>query len=129
MSTDTNASRRPGQRRISGSPVPGDDRETAAGDWLLTEDDGRLELEPDAGVCTIGRDPTCNRHAFPDDAFVSRCHCEVVRRGGDWLVRDLGSANGVFVNDVRVREAILRHGDELQLGSQRLRFVDRRAGA
>ena len=33
-----------------------------------------------------------------------------------WHVRDLSSMNGVYVNDVRVQEAILNHHDKLRIG-------------
>ena len=55
-----------------------------------------------------------------DDFTVSRQHAIFVQQGGAWLVRDLGSLNGTYVNSQRVEEAVLNHGDEIQIGRFRL---------
>lgn len=58
-----------------------------------------------------------------DDISVSRRHAEV-RPGPDgWAVADLGSLNGTYLNLRRVEQAILAHGDELQIGLFRLLFL------
>lgn len=60
---------------------------------------------------------------LPDDPNVSDLHAVIERYGAGWTVRDLGSANGTFVNAERVdAERRLRHGDELILGRTRLVF-------
>jgi pSer/pThr/pTyr-binding forkhead associated (FHA) protein len=49
--------------------------------------------------------------------FVSRTHCRFSLVGEEVVVEDLGSANGTYVNGVRLGEATaLRHGDEVRLG-------------
>lgn len=55
-----------------------------------------------------------------DDVTVSRQHAVLVRQGSAWLVRDLGSLNGTYVNSTRVDEAVVQHGDEVQVGRFRL---------
>src|SRR5688572_22906195 len=50
----------------------------------------------DADVVQAGRHP--DSHIFLDDVTVSRRHAEVARRGGGWVVRDVGSLNGTYVN-------------------------------
>jgi hypothetical protein len=55
-----------------------------------------------------------------DDFTVSRQHAVLVREGSDWLLRDLGSLNGTYVNNERVEEAVVRHGDAIQIGRFRL---------
>jgi pSer/pThr/pTyr-binding forkhead associated (FHA) protein len=53
---------------------------------------------------------------------ISRHHCLLRIRGGHATLTDLGSANGTFVNDQRVRsQAALNHGDEIALGE--FRFI------
>jgi pSer/pThr/pTyr-binding forkhead associated (FHA) protein len=55
-----------------------------------------------------------------DDPLVSGRHCQVVRRGDEWLVQDLGSTNGTMLDGRLVHEAALRPGSELAIGSTRL---------
>lgn len=56
---------------------------------------------------------------------ISRKHAVVKRNGTAWVVKDLGSYNGCFINGVRVAgEHPLRHGDLLQLGDYRLELID-----
>jgi hypothetical protein len=57
------------------------------------------------------------------DTTVSRLHAVIERYPTGFCVRDLGSANGTFVNGEPVRgETRLRTGDELRLGNSRLTF-------
>jgi pSer/pThr/pTyr-binding forkhead associated (FHA) protein len=70
----------------------------------------------------LGRHPQCE--ITLDDITVSRRHAEITRVGTAYAVRDVGSLNGTYVNQERVEEAPLRHGDELQVGKFRLVFFD-----
>jgi sigma-B regulation protein RsbU (phosphoserine phosphatase) len=47
---------------------------------------------------------------------VSRSHAEVLVQNGDYLLRDLGSKQGTYLNGVRVEQAKLFNGDRVQLG-------------
>lgn len=81
----------------------------------------RLELEKDP--VTIGRHPE-NLLQLSDTAL-SRRHCVVQLTGeGGWEVRDLGSRNGVKVNGRRCAGARLVTGDEILMGSVRIRYID-----
>jgi pSer/pThr/pTyr-binding forkhead associated (FHA) protein len=53
------------------------------------------------------------------DPWISRIHCELCERDGTLAVRDLESRHGVYVNDERVSQAVLHHGDVLLLGVSR----------
>ena len=64
---------------------------------------------------TIGRGAE-NSLCIPA-TVVSRSHAELIRVGTDYLLRDLGSTNGSFVNGVRVTEQMLNDGDTLRFGS------------
>jgi serine phosphatase RsbU (regulator of sigma subunit) len=78
---------------------------------------------PFAGMIVVGRGGTSD--FVIDDSSVSRRHALIAFENGAWVVRDLGSANGTFVNDRRVpAEAPLAGGDTLRLGSVLLRFSD-----
>jgi hypothetical protein len=57
-----------------------------------------------------------------DDPNVSRRHAELQLRGSDWYVVDLESTNGVAVNGKQVGSSRLAPGDEIALGTARLRF-------
>ncbi len=62
---------------------------------------------------TLGR-ATGNHLHFPEDLGLSRQHMELAREGSDWLVRDLGSKNGTYVNSQRLTAAHrLRPGDRI----------------
>lgn len=77
-------------------------------------DGSRKEFRVHRGRCVIGRKPECDLR-IPAGA-VSRQHTEVVITGGKARVRDMGSSNGTFLNDVRVQEADLAPGDRLIVG-------------
>lgn len=63
----------------------------------------------------IGRHDECDLR--PKHESVSRRHCELVHAGHQWLVRDLGSRHGTFVNGEPVGDGVrLRTGDVLRVG-------------
>lgn len=76
--------------------------------------DSRI-LTLDSPRFTIGRGPE-NSLCIPS-TVVSRLHAEVVRVGQDFLLRDLGSTNGSYVNGTRVSEQMLNDGDLLRFGN------------
>ena len=69
----------------------------------------------------IGRHPDSD--VFLDDITVSRRHVVVERDDDGYLLRDVGSLNGTYVNRKRVDEARLKWGDEVQIGRYRLTFI------
>lgn len=75
----------------------------------------------DSDVVTVGRHP--NSVIFLDDISVSRRHAEVRRVDSRYLVRDVGSLNGTYVERNRVDEHELVDGEELQIGRFKLVFV------
>jgi len=66
-------------------------------------------------------DQIVGRHSTADVRLplgdVSRRHCRFVFAAGLWKVIDLDSMNGVYVNDERVKEVVLKHGDRIRIGS------------
>jgi hypothetical protein len=74
---------------------------------------------------TLGRLP--DNDLVLEDPKVSRRHAVVERRPEGFVIRDLGSTNGTFVNGRRVAERLLAPGDVILLGDTRLRF-DREGG-
>jgi pSer/pThr/pTyr-binding forkhead associated (FHA) protein len=71
----------------------------------------------------IGRSPECD--VFLDDVTVSRRHAELVRDGDTFVIRDLGSLNGTFVNRRRIESIELSDDDEVQIGKYRMTFLRR----
>ena len=72
----------------------------------------------DADLTTVGRHPSSD--IFLDDVTVSRKHAHFVREGGGFVVRDVGSLNGTYVNRERIDVAQVQTGDEVQIGKFRL---------
>jgi hypothetical protein len=75
----------------------------------------------DADVTTAGRHPDSD--IFLDDVTVSRRHAEFLREGGGFVVRDVGSLNGTYLNRERIESIALAGGDEVQIGKYRLVFL------
>ncbi len=74
----------------------------------------------------LGRHPSCEVPIL--DTSVSRHHAAITREGERLLIEDLRSRNGTTVNGRRLAgRRLLAHGDEIVVGSQRMRFVDARA--
>lgn len=90
--------------------------------WLAFADGPRhgqvVELGP---ITTIGGDPKSD--VVIEDGFVSPTHAEI-RAGidGGFVIKDMGSKNGLFVNEQRVREEALVDGDAVRFGGATLIF-------
>ena len=75
----------------------------------------------DRDTTSAGRHPDSD--IFLDDVTVSRRHAEFRREGGEFVVVDVGSLNGTYVNREPVDTAVLASGDEVQIGKFRLVFL------
>lgn len=113
-------------------PLTQDDVETiaklSAGTALLISTRGALSGSRyllDEDRVSVGRDPQAD--ILLDDSTVSRAHAVFLRVGGEFVVSDAGSLNGVYVNRRRVERATLRNGDEIMIGKFRLVFFSRSA--
>lgn len=72
---------------------------------------------------TIGRKP--DNTLSIDAKVISGNHIEIVNRQGAYVMRDLGSSNGTYVNKKRVNDHTLRNGDVMLLGKKiAVYFVD-----
>jgi len=70
---------------------------------------------------TVGREDA--DITVPRDS-VSRRHAELWRDGsGTWIVRDLGSTNGTFINESRIEKQPLREGDQVRFGDAIYKFL------
>lgn len=70
---------------------------------------------------TIGRSSGCT--IVIDDHYVSSAHSRVFHRDGSWMVEDLGSTNGTYVNKRKVTgPTVVHRGDQLQVGNMVMEF-------
>jgi len=99
----------------------------AAGDLVEAGAARRLVLDGAAagglgpGQFTIGRAPDCD-HVLSDPT-ASRYHAELRCEDGAWILTDLRSRNGTYVNGRRAWRIVVEPGDELVLGGTRLTFA------
>ncbi|MBN1809284.1 MAG: FHA domain-containing protein [Planctomycetes bacterium] len=82
---------------------------------------GREITLPEEGEIVIGR--ALGDVNFPDGRL-SRKHCAIYKSPAGYVVKDMNSTNGVFVNGMRVSETILEEGDKIRLGYTVLEFED-----
>ena len=74
----------------------------------------RFELHANQGAVSIGRE--AGNAIQVDDHEVSRRHAEIRRVGDGYVLGDLKSSNGTFVNDARIERSELSSGDRIRLG-------------
>ena len=88
---------------------------------IYGEDLGKKHNLADSSI-VIGRSSKCDIQI--DQESVSRNHSELINTGKSIIVRDLGSTNGTYVNDVPVDEHVLRDGDLVKIGRTILKFLN-----
>ena len=81
----------------------------------------RLVLQPTGTVIELTHpDIIVGRHSEVDVRLplpdISRRHCRFVFENGSWVITDLNSLNGIYVNDEPVAQATLKQGDRLRIG-------------
>lgn len=74
----------------------------------------------DDDIVSSGRHPESD--IFLDDVTVSRQHATFERSADQFVVKDVGSLNGTYVNRERIDDSVLQTGDEVQIGKYRLVF-------
>src|SRR5215212_3629644 len=57
-----------------------------------------------------------------NDDTVSRYHCKIIQEETGYVLVDLRSTNGSFINKVRIREAFLKPGCTVSVGTQQVKF-------
>ncbi len=76
---------------------------------------------PVGAALTVGRDPACDLQLF--DEALSRRHFRIVQGEDGFLLEDLDSHNGTYVNELRVRASALHHQDRIRCGASELQFL------
>jgi len=81
--------------------------------------DGQENILPlVASEILIGRKG--DAHVVLNNQHVSRHHAKLVKTAEGYLLQDLGSTHGTFVNESRVERYVLQHGDKISLGKDRI---------
>ncbi len=89
---------------------------------VLSGEEKGLTLPLQAGCpVTIGRDRGCT--LVLRDEYCSRRQAEIRPEGEQWVIEDLGSKTGTYVNGVRVSSAVLQDGQEIRIGKVHLLFA------
>ena len=78
-----------------------------------------VELRSDQSY-TLGRGTSCD--VFINDPQASRMHAEIAAEGEGFMITDLASANGTFVNGEAITARVLQPDDEIRIGSHVLKF-------
>lgn len=87
---------------------------------ILINAPDRPSYDIDTEVFSIGRIP--ENHLVLADALVSRRHAEIRRIGTQYRIVDLNSLNGVYVNNLKINDEQLSHGDLIHVGESKLLF-------
>lgn len=77
---------------------------------------------PISDFLTLGLDPQCQPQLT--DNQISARHARIEKKEDTYVLRDLRSLTGTYVNDAKIMEAILQDGDIIRLGNLELRFVE-----
>jgi pSer/pThr/pTyr-binding forkhead associated (FHA) protein len=89
--------------------------------WLVPlQGSQRGELFTLTPHSSMGTDPTCT--VVLHDKFMSSKHAEIKAEGGVWVLKDLGSTNGTYVNDKRVDKHELVDNDFIKFGGSLVKF-------
>lgn len=113
--------RRPGPRRPT-RPLP---KAPPSPPWLESRVAGRLRRWPLKESLTVGRAADNDLIITPEFAgweTVSRRHARIYRQGDHWIVEDLGSTNGIYVNGRRTGRNRLQDGWRLEIGGVAFTF-------
>ena len=82
---------------------------------VLNEGGARVSTHRLTGALDIGRDSACAIR--PDDTYLSQQHARIFERNGSWVVEDLGSTNGTYLNQQKVTvPSQISPGDRIRVG-------------
>lgn len=88
---------------------------------IIYGDDLGRRIPLGAEPTIIGRSSKCDVQL--DQESVSRNHARISRQRNNYVIRDLGSTNGTYVNDELIDEVVLRDGDQIKVGRTIFKFI------
>ena len=89
--------------------------------FLVPVDAGQCLIPLEKAIVLIGRQSDCDV-SLTHSRKISRKHCCIAQVNNKFIVRDLGSTNGIFLNGNRIqKEATISIGDDLVIGDVRFR--------
>jgi pSer/pThr/pTyr-binding forkhead associated (FHA) protein len=74
----------------------------------------------DEPVVSIGR--LVSNDIWLEDLYVSRHHCVIRTEGDEYMLEDLNSANGTYVDDELIKACSLKEGSLIQIGTSQFLF-------
>jgi pSer/pThr/pTyr-binding forkhead associated (FHA) protein len=83
-------------------------------------------IETDKEVVTVGRNTGNDIHI--DNLSVSKQHARIVKEGGNYIVEDLKSTNGTYLNSKQVSRSELKEHDLITVGKHTLEILFSRTG-
>jgi hypothetical protein len=102
------------------APAPSSTPENEASVVLLEDGRPAETFRLGKGTVTIGRLPECD--VVVSDPGASRRHATITLQEGEYVLTDLGSTNGTFVNEEPVGQQVLADGDRIMIGTTTLEF-------
>lgn len=82
---------------------------------VLNAEGSRVSTHRLSGALEVGRDAACAIR--PDDTYLSQQHARIFERSGSWVVEDLGSTNGTYLNQQKVTvPSEISPGDRIRVG-------------
>jgi diguanylate cyclase (GGDEF)-like protein len=88
---------------------------------IIHGSDAGVQYELHDHALTIGRENTADLHL--SDPAAADAHARLTYEHGQWVLHDLGSEPGTFVNNERVSEYVLRDGDRIRIGRSILKLL------
>ena len=87
---------------------------------ILADKDAEIDRRELSEAVTVGRSLECGIQVR--DALLSRQHCRLEPIGTTWVLTDLNSRNGTFLNHEKITQHVMEEGDVLRIGRVRLCF-------
>lgn len=109
-------------RAIEGAPPEAPEKELPRARVVIISGDEAGAAYPLKDTVTLGR--ADSNTICLKDAKVSRQHAQIQQHGNQFIVVDLSSSNGTFVNGEKIEEHVLQNNDEIQIGDYILQFQE-----